>query len=465
MHDESTPICGECGLSPIDPDATRHRRMHAGNRLAFRAWLCLLFCSVVLAMPWVQTRAGWDLAEMDQTAIRDPRPRIVPMVDPLVRWRDVHAAAAGDADAVTLLRRALTESIPLTHSTLNPEFTTLQVEMVQNEFMEHGSRAKLGRHIRTGSNLLYSIRDGIEFTRHGWPYTWHHSFNNRLINYEEVVFSSNPMGIDPEPLLTVEYDHHARWYWSGLLASLALAWWSGWLVARVLRGIRARRSIRIAGRWIVVFGLLLVSLILGLQPKKTISGNRFSSAFETIPTPIDPFTQSIDEVRDLIDDDDGVRLIAQRLLDRHGTLDRPNALVGMIAYNPVQSASYALNFGYWGETMLSYTQISRFFIDEDGNVTPVSNGIGRRNQLFHLSVQGLSFNLRAGKDQSTRYLMTIHFATVLIWLTGAWLLLRLLELAFRTIYRRVQRRRMKREVCIWCKYPIPSNPASRSPVC
>lgn len=463
MHNESMRVCGECGLAPADPQATRKRSMHGGNRLAFQLWLLLLLGSLVLAMPWVQTRVGWKFAEMDHTTLRDPRPKIVPMVDPLVRWRDVHSAAAGDNASITLLRQAISESIPLTHSALNPELTTLQIEMVQNEFLEQGSKAHMRQYYKGDSedalHRILLIRDTNEFTRMGWPYVWHNDMSTRLIDYQEVAYSSNPMGIDPEPTSNIEYDHYTQWSWMGIVASIAFAWWSGWLVSRVLKRMRARPMVSTIGRWTVVVGLLSTSLLLGLQPRTSRNVSRFSSAHEAIPSTIDPQTRSIEEMHEQITEDAGVRQIAQQLIERHTTLDRPNALVGLISFSPVRSTNYALRFGYWGETLLSYSQISRFAVDEEGITIPVSAG-ARRNQPFHISLQRISMNLLAGTNRNTRYLLSIEFAMVLTWLTGAWLLLRLLELAFRPFYRRIQRRRKKKGKCIWCKYPLPSEAIS-----
>lgn len=459
---DDQPACAECGQHPSLRSATTDRRWHGGNRFAFRAWLVLLSASLILALPWVQTKLGWRLAEMDHTELRDPRPRALPMVDPPVRWRDVQAAAQGDPEAITLLREGISEAIPLTQTARNDERTTLRVDMVQNKFYEHGSRAGMRRFYENDDDLMrrmMCISVSNEYTGYGWPYSWYRLFRTRLIDYQEVVFQSSPMGVDPEPISTEGFDDYERWHWTGIVASIAFAWWSGWLAAIILRKLGAARSVYTAARWCVAIGLLTAPLIVGLDPTPQVTKTRFSTAHEKIPSQVDPRARSIDEMRELISKDAGVQQIAHRLTERHNTLDRPNALVGLIAFNPVQSSAYMLRFGYWGESGLNYSRMSYFTLDEDGNATPVAREQSPHNKnRFHISLRGVTINTVAGNPPNTNHLVTIDSAMLLTWLSAMAILLHVLRWCARPFYRRIQRRRLKRGLCIWCKYPVPGNP-------
>lgn len=455
--------CAECGQHPSDRRATKDRRWHGGNRFAFRVWVVLLFASLVLAMPWVQTKLGWRIAEMDHTELRDPRPRILPMVDPPVRWRDVQAAAQGDTEAIELIRTGISDSIPLSHTSLDAEHTTLRVDMIQNKFREPGSRVRMRQYYDHDAGerfrqLLY-VRISSDFTGYGWPYSWHRQFGARLIDYEENVYESNPMGVAPEPTSTVEHDYFERWSWAGIVASIAFVWWSGWLAAVILRKVGVKKSLCTAVRWCVVIGLLATSLLIGLNPTHKETPTLYSSAHEKIPADADSRERSIDELRELISDDEGVRQIVHRLIERHNALDRPNALVGLISLSPVRSSMYSLRFGYWGESGLDYSRMSYFTVDEDGTATPIARErSSQRNSRFNLSLRAMTISVLSGNPPNTRHLIRIDFALLLTWLAGLAILLHALRWCVRPFYRRVQKKRAKRNLCIWCKYPVPGNP-------
>jgi len=459
LHEETNPVCGECGRSPTDTRATRKRNAHGGNRLAFRIWLLLLLALLVLAMPWVQTRVGWRYAEIDSSSITDPRPRTIPLIEPLVRWRDVEAAARGDLAAIERLRSGIKETMPDSISRMDADYATVQFEMIQNSYHEHGSRADMRRYFEsdsTGSlSSLLAIRSSSEHEYIGWPYRWSGAYTTRLLDYQEVVSSSNPMGPDPEPTIETEYETHRFWRWDGITASVLFAWWAGWLAGIVLKRLKAKRAWRLGARWAVVLGLLTTSLVLGFRPSVTESNNTFSTAYEAIPSSTDPITRPQAEMMELLEEDGAVQRIAQELLDRHSTLDRPNALVGLIAYNPLKMSSYMLRFGYWGATAASYSQFGHFAIDEEGNMTQVPVQRSPNHRTFHASIHGLSINLLPGSKPNTRYSIGIQFAMVLIWLTGAIVLLRLLELSIRPFYHIIQLRRILHKKCVWCKYPLP----------
>lgn len=425
----------------------------------------LLLC--LMALPWVQQQLGNQRAIIEFST---PGPAsdigqksTIPMTRPIVWHRDLRKDNGTNQQAIHDLRDNITACLDAPPRVFSSDEIVYRISLIQNKFATGGSNGglldRLGDDASPELLDLMKIDTQRESITYGWPFAWRTELNATSIEYDE----GNPDGIRadqaiPEPTITTSQRSRVMWDWPGVAATAASVWWIAWFTHTVLhsRGMPARKR---AGLIVTLAcAYLTLTLILGTRGNRNDLSIGTAVSMEEIQAPTKGTTYTAAELREIITEDSAFESFVGELNERYAQVDRPNALIGLIAEDDISTRTYTMQACYWRHPLISYLSYIQFRETADGKSVPAPRNRTADPRRVLLNTNGLVIRAEPASEPGSLHVVAIHFAEILLWMTGAWILLHALRWCVRPFYRRIQRRRVKRGLCVWCKYPVPGNP-------
>lgn len=450
--------CTECGCDPNDLGANVGIRWDGGKRLTRLLLIVLLLIAAVISMPWVQSRTGWKAAIYDFREARPSHTHYFPMFDPLVRWKDLQAAAERDPDAIDLLERGMKRQLLLMSRHSEYEDVAISVSMLSDDRRFENHRADQLPKDTDASwerrKKLYMLGASMESRSVGWPYRWYQKSDSTIFDYDEVASSPDPSGSVPEPVFTYDNKVRTAWHWDAIMATMILLLITGWGASKIAGrlGIKARSISRTRWATVLLGGALCVGLGLPSQSKPFDIG--MTTMMDVFPRRGQAPQWDAESLTLTIEDDEALVEIATEMVQAYGDLAHPNAPVGLETVMPYDRSTYTMNIGYWGIALLSFHQIEFRSPSTDGPPRTVPVPASWRVNDFRASMSALSLMMAPGGQPEAVYMIELNLITALVCLGGAVLALHAIRLVVRPLYRARQRRRLRLGRCIWCTYPI-----------
>jgi hypothetical protein len=346
---------------------------------------------------------------------------------------------------------------------MRSEQATYRFELVQNKYREGGSRERMRKLLMNnnqfpGGRDLSQIRTRHSTRSYGWPFAWLYQSTYTFLDYQEAPETDALTDDAPQPIVNISTETRSTWRWDQIIATVFLFWWAAWLFRKVTRKRVPNRSLRL--RMLCGFTLICVAtaLIAGLNRTPGFASPTSSSfVMEEIPSSTQGDRFSDTTLSSTSTNAAELHRHAQDITDRYKDIERPNALVGLIIEDDVISDNHLMQVGYWGTSLFQYTRLTQYRETPDAQTTPVPRVRVPGRRLFVIESSGATFRLAPSSDPGSLYVVSLSFARILLWITGAWISYHLLRQLTRPLYQRVQKKRAKRGLCIWCKYPISSN--------
>lgn len=427
-------------------------------------WLFVFLLLGVLGLPWVQVRLGdWGFAHGlklgNSDAISGWYEEDITngihyrgLVDPPIRWRDLELVARGDEDAVEQFRASVGRVL---------DRPSLEIEAYSSYRFstgtpyQHISLHEAGYTTHDGPNgddetLRYSFFDN-DYQQIGWPSTWVSRNISHWYCFEPERFSQ-------EGLRSIEGDMvHTQTmkrsiHWKNILFASSLVVFVGWLASRVStwRGVGRRRShcVGVAITGLMVIAMLLAGTNRPQSPSHAVFGQLKSSQIASEQVfdreGIDAFLVSDEQVQDL----------AGSMLEEFGEMKVPNDLVGLGVQCPVDYTGETYTYGFRRFRLVDFDTLGMTRLEQDGTYSGLPL-LERDHGWSWRSSNGFAWVNRGwGQPRMANYGVLIEYQNVFFVVVGLYVFWRLMAWGSSAWFWRRQRRRIKRGVCIWCRYPV-----------
>jgi len=442
-------ICNECGCDPADLRGYRVKERNGGDRFAFKIWILFVIVFAVLALPWVQVRLGNRFAIHDFRKPREPRLSQYPLIDPVVRWGDMVLIAEGDEEATLKFREAIGQYDGFFQRKVWSNNSDFSFDVVFDERSCRLTRTmdeELALRIR-----LKSYRGDSEFV--GWPNRWITRSKSHKFAYQETEKEDEMKGLIDEPVIHREVDIRTRYSWENILISIGLLCMLSYGIWRVCiwKGMGERKSFAVVSIFFIVSSLGM--FFMALNHPRSYGSYHSVYGYESLAAN-DPQVWDSDEMLEAVGSDDGIRAIARSSLEAFGEMKRANALVSLSEQGRFSSSSYSLNYGLTSRPFFAFTSTEFFHMNDEKTFTHAPIPWENIASSISLKWQGLSIRLAPGKAPASLYNIRIDLLRIGVYVFGFFVVLKILRGIIGIMYRMVQRRRKRRNVCIWCKYPL-----------
>ncbi len=466
-HTSERGLCPECGLGPADiksdTDGAKAYRLRVRRR-AFGVWLFVFLLLGVLGLPWVQVWVGeWGFA--DRIGLGNSRAidgwyeeelyndvAYKALIDPPVRYVDLGRVARGEEDAVEQFRlsvgHALGKQSMLEEAYSSYTFSAGTPSQYIN--LNDGGYSAEGDPTTINGSVQYSFLVR-EYQLIGWPSSWRSTNTLRWYGLDPESVSTNELlSVERDMVQVYKVEEHIRW--SNIFFAATLAVFIGWMLARIClwRRVDRRRSciagVAVAGAFVAVV------LFVGLQergfPSRSLSGRLLP------PSTLPQYVIDHQKLQGILGADEQVQALAASVLEDLGEMSSPNALIAIGVQCPVHMTNDVYSYGVGRVRLLSFEAYEMTRLELDGTFTKLP--LLEEDRVWSTwSGNGMFAAARGwGQPEMVNYGVLIEYQNIFMVGLGAYVFWRLMAWVAGAWFRRRQRRRARRGVCVWCRYPV-----------
>tara|TARA_R110002072_G_scaffold42064_6_gene117679 strand:+ start:25738 stop:27162 length:1425 start_codon:yes stop_codon:yes gene_type:complete len=466
-HTSERGLCPECGLGPADiksdADGAKAYRLRIRRR-AFGVWLFVFLLLGVLGLPWVQVWVGeWGFADRiglgnsmaidgwyEEDLYNDVAYKA--LIDPPIRYVDLERVARGEGDAVEQFRLSVGHALGK-QSMLEEAYSSYSFSVGQSgqiNPLRDGGFIKVGEPDGVDEAVDYGFLS-MDFQRMGWPSTWVSTNTIRWYGFDPQLVSVDRL-LDIDHDMVHAYKAEQAVLWDNILFAATLAVFIGWLSARLCLWRRVDRKRSFVARVVIAGVCVSLVLFVGLQerqlPSRPLSGRLLPSS--TLPQ----YVIDHQKLQGILGADEQVQALGTSVLDDLALTKTPNALITMGVRCPVHMTSDVYSYGVGRVRLLSFEAYEMTRLETDGTFTKLP--LLEEDRVWNTwSGNGMfSARLGLGTPEMKNVGLLIEYQNIFMVGLGLYVFWRLMAWVAGAWFLRQQRRRARRGLCVWCRYPV-----------
>ena len=451
-------VCPECGHHLLETSSGVVVYARRVRRRVLLVWLVLVSLVGVMALPWVQVWLGewgwrYGVRVGNYSAVWEYEP-IAPrelgyraLIEPPVRWKDLRLAGEGDLEAIDLFRRSLQGfgRMYVRDGSVGERALVFGVGSPVFDPM-----ARSGTIVVDGEEVESSF-SSYGYSTVGWPVAWA-SYSTQRLYARGDQWDTEDRFLSVEEDLVSSSVTTRRIRWLNIVFLVIVG--SGLCVAgrRVCRwrGMSSGRGWSVGLAVSGVYACVVLSV--GLGGRSVYGNDGINGAFEPVRM-TDQREWGVDGFFERLESDDQTRLIAQGLIEGFGEMTGPNEFVLVGVVNDIEEGYMHIQYGLGGLRLFSFSRTWFVGFEADGSsrsvMVPEDNvvsglwfgdGYAGANRSFGASARSVY-----GVGVGYLNIIIAGVAMYVVWRLMLWVGWRMSSL--------VQRRRVRRGLCVWCRYP------------